>query len=159
MAPPPEAAAAGETTVPVPPSPIRQASAVRALFSPPEISVKAGETGSMGLVVMGVRELLSAEVVLTYDPSMLELADVMAGSLLTVDGAPVGAERAMEAGRVRARFTRAEGTSGSGAVVAVTMKGLRAGPAAVAAESLTLVTAAGTERPATPVPGRIVVTP
>jgi general secretion pathway protein D len=152
-----EATATPEATVPVPPSPIREMGAVRTLFSPPEIGVKAGETGSVGLVVMGVRDLLSAEVVLTYDPSMLEITDVMAGSLLTLDGAPVGAERAMEAGRIRARFTRAEGTTGSGAVVAVTMKGLRAGTAIVAVESLSLVTAAGTERPGPPAPGRIVV--
>jgi hypothetical protein len=79
--------------------------------------------------------------------------------LLTLDGSPVSAERAVEAGRARVRFARAAGATGSGAVVAVTMKGLKAGSGSVVVESLALGRGGGSERPAPPAPGRLVVAP
>jgi hypothetical protein len=87
------------------------------------------------------------------------VTDVAAGSLLTLDGVPVAAERALEAGRARARFTRSAAASGSGAVVAITFRGLRAGSGTLAVESLTVSRAGGTERPAPPAPARIEVAP
>ena len=58
---------------------------------------------------------------------MVEAVDVSPGSLLTLDGQAVGAERGLESGRVRARFQRATGTAGSGVVASVTFRGLKAG--------------------------------
>ncbi len=129
------------------------------LFSPPEASLKVGEKGGLGVVVVGARDILSVEVVLTYDAALIELVDVAPGSLLTLDGQSVGAERTMEAGRARVRFTRTAGATGSGAIVSVTLKGLRAGSGALGIESLALVRAGETERPTLPAPGRVIVNP
>ena len=60
------------------------------LFSPSELSLKVGETGVVGLVVVGARDLLSVEVLLTYDATLVELVDMGPGSLLTLDGQSVG---------------------------------------------------------------------
>src|SRR6185436_8626990 len=81
------------------------------------------------------------------DPG-LEAVEATGGSLLTLDGAPVGAENAFEAGRVKVKLTRATGVSGSGVVLVLRVRGLRAGTATVALESLSLTTASGVERPA-----------
>ena len=57
------------------------------------------------------------------------------------------------------RFSRAVGATGSGAVVAVTMKGLKAGSGSIVVESMALGRGGTTERPAPPAPGRLVVAP
>jgi len=132
---------------------------VTALFSPPEAVLKLGETGSLGLIAVGARDLLSVEVVLTYDPTLVEVADLGPGSLLTLDGQPAGAEKSIEAGRARARFTRPTGTTGSGAVVVIMLKGLKAGSGSLGLDSLVIVRTGGTERPAPPAPARVVVSP
>jgi general secretion pathway protein D len=139
--------------------PAAAAAPVTLLFSPPEASLKVGEKGSLGLVVVGARDLVSVEVALTYDATLVEVADVGPGSLLTLDGQPVGAEKTLEAGRARVRFTRTIGATGSGAIVSVTLKGLRAGSGALGIESLALGRAGETERPALPPPGRVIVNP
>jgi hypothetical protein len=101
----------------------------------------------------------SVELTLTWDPALAEVTDVAAGSLLTLDGSPVSAERALEAGRARVRLSRVTGASGSGAVAAVTLKGLKPGSGAIGLEALTLGHGEGVERPAPPAPGRLVVAP
>ena len=83
----------------------------------------------------------------------------LAGSLLTLDGAPVAVSRPLEAGRARVRFSRPTGASGSGAVAALTFRGLREGSGALTVESVAVGVSGTTARPAAPPPGRIVVAP
>ena len=155
--PPPVAAPA---TSPVPPEAIAaDARPVTALFSPPEVALRVGGSGGLALVLVGARDVQSIEVTLTWDPALAEVTDVAAGSLLTLDGSPVSAERALEVGRARVRFSRAVGATGSGAVVSVTMKGLKAGSGSVMVESLAVGRGGSTERPAPPAPSRLVVAP
>ncbi|HYN01025.1 MAG TPA: hypothetical protein VE359_01135, partial [Vicinamibacteria bacterium] len=155
--PPPAAAPAAS---PVPPEAIAaDARPATALFSPPEVALRVGESGGLALVLVGARDVQSIEVTLAWDPALAEVTDVAAGSLLTLDGSPVSAERALEVGRARVRFSRAVGATGSGAVVAVTMKGLKAGSGSVVVESLAVGRGGSTERPAPPAPGRLVVAP
>jgi hypothetical protein len=80
---------------------------------------------------------------ITYDPALLEVQDVSPGPLLTLDGAPVGVNRGLETGRLRARFTRTTGSAGSGVVATMTFRGTRSGTAVVGVESLTLTTGTG----------------
>ena len=117
-----------------------------------------GSTATVGVVVMGVQDLTAVELALSWDPAVAEAVDVSPGSLLTLDGQAVGAERGLETGRVRARFQRAAGTAGSGVVASVTFRGLKAGSTVLHVESLSL-TAGG--RGVTPAvtPGRITVAP
>jgi general secretion pathway protein D len=155
---PPEGAARIEETAP-PAAPARPAPGpIMASLSPPDVRVGVGGTATVGIVVLGVQDLTSVVLTVVYDPALLEAVDVSAGSLLTLDGQAVGAERGLETGRVRARFQRTAGTAGSGVVASVTFRGLNAGSSAVRVETLSLITGG---RSATPVvaPGRITVSP
>ena len=105
--PAPRPGAAG--TAPAGPrEPSRRRSALR---TPGSGSAGRPRSGSW---CMGVQDLTGVELALAYDPALLEAVDVSPGSLLTLDGVPVGAERGLESGRVRARFQRATGPAGSG---------------------------------------------
>lgn len=130
---------------------------VAASLSPPDVRVAAGATATVGIVVMGVQDLTSVALSLSYDPAVVEAVEVSPGSLLTLDGAAIGAERGLETGRVRATFRRAAGTAGSGVVASVTFRGLRAGSSPIRVASLGL-TAGGASVAATVAPGRITVT-
>ena len=151
--------ASGSSAAALSPQAAADARPVTALFSPPEVALRVGQTGGLALVLVGARDVQSIEVTLAWDPALAEVTDVAAGSLLTLDGSPVSAERALEAGRARVRFSRAAGGTGSGAVVAVAMKGLKAGSGSVVVESLAVGRGGSTERLAPPAPGRMVVTP
>lgn len=109
-----------------------------AAFSPSDVRVGLGATATVGIVVMGVQDLTTVTLDLSYDPAVVEAVEVGPGSLLTLDGAAVGAERGLETGRVRAVFRRAAGTAGSGVVASVTFRGLRAGTSPLRMESLDL---------------------
>jgi general secretion pathway protein D len=148
----PEAAAAA-------PAPAADVRPVTVLFSPPEVALQAGQTGGLAVVLVGARDVQSVELTLVWDPALAEVTDVAAGSLLTLDGSAVSAERTPSAGRVRVRFSRAGGASGSGAVAAITMKGLKAGAGTIAIESIAQGRGGTTDRPAPPAPGRLVVAP
>ncbi|HVR69566.1 MAG TPA: cohesin domain-containing protein [Vicinamibacteria bacterium] len=132
---------------------------VAAALSPADATLKAGETAAISLVMMNARDLNGLEFVLTYDPALLEAVDVAPGTLLTLDGAAVGIDRSLEAGRVRARLTRTSGVAGSGMVASVAFRGLRPGPAVITVESLTFSTMTGTERAGVTGPARLTVTP
>jgi general secretion pathway protein D len=136
----------GPTPGPTPEAsePIRPAGAG---ISPPQVRMRVGETSDVAVVVTNARDLSQVEVVLSYDPVVLEAVDVRPGTLLTLDGAAVNVEQRGERGRMHAILRRPSGVSGSGMAVAVTFRGLAAGSAAVRVESLVLVTAAGTQGP------------
>jgi general secretion pathway protein D len=155
----PGAAAPVSPTRPTTPDPTPAApeGPVTALFSPPELSLNVTATGTLALVLVGARDVRSLDVGLTFDSRLVQAVDASAGSLLTLDGSSVSSEKALEAGRVRLRFTRATGASGSGVVAAVVFKGTAAGTTAVAVESLSVETVMGSRPVTLPGPGRVVV--
>jgi len=155
-APPASSSSPGPNGAPPPAADARPTSV---LFSPPELALQAGKSGGLAVVLVGARDVQSVEVTLTWDPALVEVTEVATGSLLTLDGSAVGAERTLEAGRGRVRFSRAGGASGSGAVAAITVKALKTGSGSIAVESIALGRGSATERPAPPAPGRLVVTP
>jgi len=130
-----------------------------ALLSPPELRVKVGESSSVAAVIMGAREVSRVELVLVYDPTLIEAVDLTSGSLLTLDGARVGVEQNLEPGRTRAVFTRPTGVTGSGVIASLSFRALRPGTATIAVATLALTTGGGTEAPAAPAPASIVVVP
>ena len=152
------AGAAAATTTAGPGTPA-DARPVTVLFSPPEASLRAGQTAGVAVVLVGARDVQWVEVIVGFDPALAEVTDVSPGSLLTLDGTPVSAERQIEAGRARVRFLRPTAASGSGAVAAITLRGLKPGSGTFAIESIAVGHAGGTERPAPPAPARLVVTP
>jgi general secretion pathway protein D len=168
--PPPDAGAAAATPArPTPPGagiesgapsvPAGERRSVTAAVSPSEASLKTGETASISMVLLNVQDLIGMEMVLSYDPALLEVADVGAGPLLTLDGAAVGVERNLEPGRARAKFSRATGASGSGMVATVTIRALRQGAGAVTVDSLSIVTVTGSQQVGIGTPVRVVVSP
>jgi general secretion pathway protein D len=136
--------------------------AVMVLFSPPEVSIKVGDQSPVSVVVLRVKELVSVDIAVTYDPTALNAEDAEPGIFLTLDGSSVSSEKNLEPGRVRARFTRAgpsSRTASSGAVALLKFKGLKPGPTTVTIESLSLITPRGREGVTLPGPGRVVVLP
>ena len=126
-------------------------------LSPREAVVKVGETVTISLVLVGATDVSGITAVFTYDPSVVEVVEALPGSLLTLDGAAMGSERAFEPGRARVRFTRPGGASGSGAVVTLRLRGVKDGESPLGFESFELQTAAGAVRGATPATGRLTV--
>jgi hypothetical protein len=120
--------------------------------------IQQGETATVSLVVLGLRDATGLEMVLTHDAG-LEVVDASPGSLLTLDGVAIGSERAFEAGRARVKLTRPTGASGSGAVLTLIVRGARAGSASLAIESLVVQTPGGVERPSSTTATRVVVNP
>jgi general secretion pathway protein D len=128
-------------------------------FSPPETSVRAGEMTTVSLVLMNAQNVTGVELMVAYDPGVLEAVDVGPGTLLTLDGSAVGSERNIEPGRMRARLTRPTPTSGSGVVAQLTFRALSPGASALNVEAIALTTAGGgTAAPALAAPARVTVT-
>jgi hypothetical protein len=130
---------------------------VSARLSPPELALRPGETGGLAVVLVGAQDLEWVELELSWDGAVAEMSDAKAGSLLTLDGVPVAAARTLESGRARVRFTRPAATSGSGAVAALTFRGLAPGSATLVVESVAVGKAGATVPLVPPAPGRIVV--
>ncbi len=129
------------------------------MLSPPQVSLRVGQLVGISLVLVGGRDVEWVEMTLVYDPALAEVTDMASGSLLTLDGKPVQADRAIEPGRARVRFTRATPVTGSGGVVAITLRGLRPGSGALSVESVTVGRASGPESVPPPSAARLVVTP
>jgi general secretion pathway protein D len=130
-----------------------------ASLTPPQVRMRAGETSDLAVVVTNVTDLTQVEVVLGYDPKVVEVSDVRAGTLLTLDGGSVQVDQRGEGGRVRAMLRRTSGVSGSGMAAAVTFRAVAAGTSAVRVESLVLVTGAGSQGPPVAETAQITVQP
>ena len=130
---------------------------VTALFSPPELNLNVTATGTLALVLVGARDVRSIDLSLAFDSRLVQAVDASAGSLLTLDGSSVSSQKALEGSRVRLRFTRATGASGSGVIAAVILRGMAPGTANVSVESLSLETGTGRRSVTVPAPGRVVV--
>jgi general secretion pathway protein D len=130
-----------------------------AVFSPPVVQLKLNTTSAASVVLMGAKDVMRADISLTYDPALVEAVDVTTGSLLTVDGATVGIEKSMEPGRIRASLTRPTGVAGSGAVATFTFRGVGAGKSPLTLEALTVRTGTGVQEVLVPAPAQIVVSP
>jgi general secretion pathway protein D len=130
---------------------------VSASLNPPNVETRIGQTVNLSLVLMNLQGLEGLDVVVAFDPALLEAADAKAGTLLTMDGAAVGIERTTEVGRMRVKMTRPAGVAGSGMVASLAFKAVAAGPAEVRVESITLTTASGLVRPQAPSPVHVAV--
>lgn len=130
-----------------------------ASLTPPQVRMRVGETSDLAVVVTNVTDLTQVDVMLSYDPKVVEVADVRAGTLLTLDGGSVQVDQRGDAGGVRAVLRRATGVSGSGMAVALTFRALAAGTAPVRVESLVLTTAAGSQGPPVAEAAQITVQP
>jgi general secretion pathway protein D len=129
------------------------------ILSPPEVVLQVAQTGAVAIVVVGARDVMGVDLTVTWDAALAEVTEAAPGSLLSLEGVPVSAERALESGRARVRFTRATAVTGSGAVATLTLRGLKPGSGSLVVESLALVQPTGSTPLAPPAPGGLAVAP
>jgi general secretion pathway protein D len=129
-----------------------------ALIRPGSIELGPGDEAAIDVVVLGARDITQVELVLTYDPSLLEGVEASAGTLLTLDGVPVAADKRFEAGRARVRLTRSSPATGSGAVCTLRFRALKQGNGLLAVQSLLLTSPGGGARTVPAAPARVQVT-
>jgi general secretion pathway protein D len=157
-APAPPAASPGASAPSPSPAPTPALAAVSAVFRPALLSLRAGENGSVDLVVLGAQDLLAVDIAVGFDATLLEVVEATPGSLLTLGDVAIGAERNLEAGRARVRFTRPAPTSGAGAIASLKLKALRTGEGTLQVQAMTLIHSNGQTRSVTVAPGRVAVT-
>lgn len=137
-----------------PPAP-QAAQSVR--LAPASLTARRDQALEVNLLLAAPAEVTAVEVVVRYDPERLTGFEAVAGSLLTLDGAPVGAERTEEPGRLRVRFVRPRAATGAGALVALRARAAAAGATAVAVESVVVTGPGGEQKLAVPAPATIEV--
>jgi general secretion pathway protein D len=100
-------------------------------FEPPTISLKPGDTTTVGIVVENVKDLSSIPLLLQYNPAVISVEEVRHGGFLSADSQAAIVQQPNQAhGQEIISVTRtpnSAGISGTGTVVAVVIKALAPG--------------------------------
>jgi len=136
------ASGAGSVAVPQPP-PVSSAPPMPQLtqrggaqasfaFDPPSLTQPVGSTFTVNVLLNGAQNVYSVPLQLSYDPKLLQVANVSNGNLLSQDGQAVALVHRDDdsAGTLQVTATRppgAPGVSGQGAVVTLTFMAKAAG--------------------------------
>jgi general secretion pathway protein D len=122
--PPPAA-----TTAPV--TPVTPGGPATLRFEPSTISLKPGDTTTVGIVVENVKDLSSIPLLLQYNPAVISVEEVRHGGFLSADSQAAIVQQPNQAhGQEIISVTRtpnSAGISGTGTVVAVVIKALAPG--------------------------------
>jgi general secretion pathway protein D len=127
-----EAPAAPATGAPATPSP---GSAMPVLaFEPATVSLKAGETTTVGVVVQSAQDLYSIPMLIQYDPKVVSVEDVRQGGFLSGGQQPIAVVQRVDKERGQAivsatRMPNTPGVSGSGTIFGVVVRGVAPGNA------------------------------
>src|SRR5438309_2771920 len=126
-APVPAAPAAGAPTATPPVTGTAQLG-----FDPATVSVKAGETTTIGLVVQGAQDLYSIPMLMQYDPKVISVEDVRQGGFLSGGPQPIAVVQRVDKERRQAigsatRMPNTPGGSGGGTIFGVVVKGVAPG--------------------------------
>ncbi len=129
-APPAPAPAAGQPPAPKPVAP------PRITFEPPSISLKAGETTTIAMVVENVKDLFSIPVLVQYDPKIVSLEEVRHGGFLSGGEQEIAIVHRIDPERGQAiisatRQPNTLGVSGTGTLLALVVKGIAPGTSAM----------------------------
>lgn len=121
---------AGSVAVPQPsateaplPALTPRASQASFAFDPPSTTQKVGSTFTMNIMLNGAQNISQVPLQLSYDPKLLEVANVSNGNLLSQDGQIVTVTHREDDGTMQVTAARppgAAGVSGQGSVVTVT---------------------------------------
>ncbi|MBZ5700941.1 MAG: hypothetical protein LAN84_03765 [Acidobacteriia bacterium] len=128
---------------PVTPAPVPQAAppsggqAARLRFEPTTISLKAGETATLGVAVDNVQDLFSIPMLLQYDPAVLRIEEVRHGGFLSGGTQEIAIVQRVdqEHGQAIISATRqpnTAGVSGSGTLIGVVVRALAPGSSKLA---------------------------
>ena len=109
-----------------------EAVSARIRFEPQTVSVKAGQTVTLGVVVENVKDLFSIPVLLQYDPAIISIEDVRHGGFLSGGTQEIAIVQRVdkEHGQAIISATRQPNTSGvngSGTLIGIVVKGLSPG--------------------------------
>ena len=102
-------------------------------FEPQTLTLKAGQTATLGVVVENVNDLYSIPLLLQYDPKVISVEEVQHGGFLSGGGSQVIAipwQVLKDKGQAIISATRppsTPGVSGSGTLIGIVVKALAAG--------------------------------
>jgi general secretion pathway protein D len=140
-------AGAGSVAVPQPAPPVSSAPPPPQLtergtgqasfaFDPPSTTQPVGSTFTVNVILNGAQNVYSVPLQLSYDPKLLQVANVSSGTLLSQDGQPVAVVHREDdtSGTLQVTASRppgAPGISGQGPVVTLTFVAKAAGQASL----------------------------
>jgi general secretion pathway protein D len=101
-------------------------------FEPAAVSVKAGETTTIGVVVQGAQDLYSVPMLMQYDPKVISVEDVRQGGFLSGGQQPIAVVQRVDKERGQAivsatRMPNTPGVSGNGTIFGIVIKGVAPG--------------------------------
>lgn len=101
-------------------------------FEPAAVSIKAGETTTIGVVVQGAQDLYSVPMLMQYDPKVISVEDVRQGGFLSGGQQPIAVVQRVDKERGQAivsatRMPNTPGVSGNGTVFGIVVKGVGPG--------------------------------
>jgi general secretion pathway protein D len=103
-------------------------------FEPATVSLKAGETTTVGVVVQSAQDLYSIPMLIQYDPKVISVEDVRQGGFLSGGEQPIAVVQRVDKERGQAivsatRMPNTPGVSGSGTIFGVVVRGVAPGNA------------------------------
>ncbi|MBZ5641313.1 MAG: hypothetical protein LAO19_01010 [Acidobacteriia bacterium] len=101
-------------------------------FDPATVTLKAGQTTTLGIVVQNVQDLYSIPLLLQFNPAMVSIEDVRQGGFLSGGTQDIAIVERVDKERGQAivsatRMPNTPGVSGSGTLVGVVVKGVAPG--------------------------------
>ena len=105
-------------------------------FEPQAVSLKAGETVTIGIVVQGAQDLYSVPMLMQYDPKVVSIEDVRQGGFLSGGQQPIAVVQRVDRERGQAivsatRMPNTPGVSGNGTIFGVVVKGVGPGSSTI----------------------------
>ncbi len=109
----------------------------RMRFEPQMLSLKAGQTATLGVVVENVKDLFSIPLLLQYDPAVMSVEDVRHGGFLSGGTQEIAIVQRVDQAHGQAiisatRQPNTPGVNGTGTVIGVVVRGLAAGTSSLA---------------------------
>ncbi len=101
-------------------------------FDPGTVTLKAGQTATLGIVVQNVQDLYSIPLLLQFNPAVVSIEDVRQGGFLSGGTQEIAIVERVDKERGQAivsatRMPNTPGVSGSGTLVGVVVKGVAPG--------------------------------
>ena len=122
------------STPPAPQLMPRGAAGASFAFDPPTVTQAVGSTFTVNVLLNGAQNVHTVPLQLSYDPKLLQVANVSNGTLLSQDGQIVTVSHREDDGTLQVTATRppgASGISGQGPVVTLTFQAKAAGQASL----------------------------
>ncbi len=129
----PQAAPAAASATPAPtPANASLSQNASLQFEPANISLKTGETTTIGVAVQNVQDLYSIPMLVQFNPAVVSIEDVRQGGFLSGGTQEVAIVERVDKERGQAiisatRMPNTPGVSGSGTLVGIVVKGIAPG--------------------------------